>query len=405
MKLSSIALALALGAISSSALAQSMAIENVMIAANGDNAAVENATVVITDGVISAINPASVNAELVVDGRGKILTPGFIAAMNNLGLTEVGMVAATRDDREEKADISFDPSPAFNPKSALQAYARQGGVTSAIVAPSGGKGTFKGLTFAVDLSSEFDGWMVTELGALASVGYHDKGSRVSDIKAIVDLLDNAAKPSDDKEDKEPKAQARLAKALVDGDMPLLVRVDRAADILQLLRLKDDYAQLNLVLVGVAEATKVAQQIAAAKVTVLINPMDNLPGSFDSLTPTLERAAQLHQAGVQMAFVGPSAHNLKRIRYYAGNAVANGLPSEAALAAITSSVAQVFGLQAGRVAVGQKADLALWSADPFEYDSKLESLWINGEAVSLESRQDKLRERYTGASERPRAYRY
>jgi hypothetical protein len=46
---------------------------------------------------------------------------------------------------------------------------------------------------------------------------------------------------------------------------------------------------------------------------------------------------------------------------------------------------------------------MWSNDPFELSSHVKKMFINGVEVSTESRQDKLRERYTTESNMPRAY--
>ena len=93
----------------------------------------------------------------------------------------------------------------------------------------------------------------------------------------------------------------------------------------------------------------------------------------------------------------------QLRYNAGNAIANGLTREQALAAITSNVADVFGLDAGEIAVGKKADLVLWSNDPFELSTKVDKIWIGGKEYSTESRSDKLRDRYMANSDMPRSY--
>jgi imidazolonepropionase-like amidohydrolase len=78
--------------------------------------------------------------------------------------------------------------------------------------------------------------------------------------------------------------------------------------------------------------------------------------------------------------------------------------EGALKAITSNVADIFNIEdAGSIAVGKAADLAIWSADPFEISTTLEKVMINGVAVSTESRHDKLRDRYMAESNMPRAY--
>jgi imidazolonepropionase-like amidohydrolase len=71
--------------------------------------------------------------------------------------------------------------------------------------------------------------------------------------------------------------------------------------------------------------------------------------------------------------------------------------------MTANVAAAFNIDSGSIAVGKPADLVLWSADPFELSSKVDKLWIDGKEHHTNSRQDKLRERYTSDSKMPKAY--
>jgi len=98
-----------------------------------------------------------------------------------------------------------------------------------------------------------------------------------------------------------------------------------------------------------------------------------------------------------------SYNINQLRFDVGVAIANGVSETTALAAITANVADSFNLNSGRIAVGKNADLVLWSSDPFEISSKVDAMWINGKAMSLKSRQDALRERYTAETNMPRAY--
>jgi imidazolonepropionase-like amidohydrolase len=84
-----------------------------------------------------------------------------------------------------------------------------------------------------------------------------------------------------------------------------------------------------------------------------------------------------------------------VRQLAGNAVAHGLPWEAALAAITANPAEIFGLggMRGRIEKGEVADLVLWNGDPLEVTSAADQVWIAGRAVEMRSRQTELRDRY------------
>ncbi|WP_323824426.1 hypothetical protein, partial [Pseudomonas aeruginosa] len=93
-------------------------------------------------GKITAINPAKVEADNIVDAKGQIVTAGFIGSLNQLGLVEVGAVAGSRDAGDDKAGIDFDPSLAFNPRSSLIPYARKGGITRNVVTPHGGDSIF-----------------------------------------------------------------------------------------------------------------------------------------------------------------------------------------------------------------------------------------------------------------------
>ncbi len=97
----------------------------------------------------------------------------------------------------------------------------------------------------------------------------------------------------------------------------------------------------------------------------------------------------------IAFSFNDSFQVRKNRQLAGNAVAHGLPWEAGLAAITSGAADVFGLGAdrGRIAIGQVADLVLWSGDPLEVTSVAEQVWIAGREVEMRSRQTELRDRY------------
>ena len=107
----------------------------------------------------------------------------------------------------------------------------------------------------------------------------------------------------------------------------------------------------------------------------------LPAGFDEIGATLENAARLHAAGVQVSFsqAGDASHNARKVRQLAGNAVAHGLPWEAGLAGLSAVPAASFGLGAelGSIAVGQRADLVLWSGDPLDVAHVAHQVWLDG----------------------------
>jgi len=401
--------------------AQTTAITNATVYTATDQGTLNNATVIIENGKIAAINPTSITADTIVDAKGKILTPGFIGSMNQLGLVEVGAVSRTRDASDKKADITFDASLAFNPQSTVIPYSRKGGLTRNIVTPRGGESMFKGHAFAVNLSASFNSVMDTKSAVLLDLGAKSKGSRAFELQMLGNKLEDAAKKlakldekaadkkaakdegnQSDKKGDEPKRDEIIINSLLEGEKPLLVYADRATDLLALIKLKKQY-NLKLIIVGAADAELVGEQLAKENVTVILNAMRNLPGSFDSLHTSLNSAANLTAAGVKVILSVNDTHNIYQLRFNAGNAIANGLSTEDALASITANVADSFALNTGRIATGYDADLVLWSADPFELSSKVDKMWIIGEEVSTQSRQDALRHRYTTKSAMPRAY--
>jgi imidazolonepropionase-like amidohydrolase len=140
---------------------------------------------------------------------------------------------------------------------------------------------------------------------------------------------------------------------------------------------------------------VAKQLAQADVPVILDPTKDLPSDFDHLAAGLDNAARLQRAGVRIAFSSGDSHNARLVRQLAGIAVAHGLPWDSALAAITANPAEILGLGAarGRIAVGQVADLVLWSGDPLEVTTLADKVWIDGHPIEMRSRQTELRDRY------------
>jgi imidazolonepropionase-like amidohydrolase len=194
--------------------------------------------------------------------------------------------------------------------------------------------------------------------------------------------------------------------VVERKTPLLVRVSRAADIRQTLRLAKE-ENIRLILEGVEEGWLVADELAKSGTPVLIDPTADLPKSFEALASRLDNATRLHKAGVLIAINGNRNYNSVRpSRINAGTAVAYGLPYEAALAAITLNPARIWGIadKVGSIEVGKEADLVIWSGDPLETTSYPTSVLIAGVEQPPNSRRQELRDRYMQpGAVYPRAY--
>ena len=181
--------------------------------------------------------------------------------------------------------------------------------------------------------------------------------------------------------------------VVRGELPLAINANRASDLLAALRLADEF-HLKLILMGAVEGWRVADELVARKVPVVVKPLTNIP-RFDALNATLENPARLSKAGVTLVLSSFDTHNARNLRQEAGNAVAYGLDRDAALRAVTLEPARVWGVadRLGSLEVGKDADVVVWSGDPFELTTGAEQVFIGGREMSRDTRQRQLFERY------------
>jgi len=202
------------------------------------------------------------------------------------------------------------------------------------------------------------------------------------------------------------ADLEALQGVINGNTPLIVSIDRASDIEVLIDLVNEYG-VSAIIIGGSEAWMLASELAAARIPVIVGPTANLPGNFDRINARLGTASILINAGVKVAIADSDAqtHNARNMTQSAGNAVAFGLDWDAALRAITLTPAEIFGMAAttGSLEAGKAADVVIWPGDPLELTNYPDAVFINGEAVPMESRQTMLRDRYM-QTEKPPAYR-
>ncbi|HVF58425.1 MAG TPA: amidohydrolase family protein [Thermoanaerobaculia bacterium] len=405
------------------ALAETLAIVGGTVHTVGPQGTIEGGTVVVRDGKIAAVGrdvavPAGART---IDARGKVVTPGLFDSLTRLGVVEVDQVETTRDFAVEDDEITaaLTVAEAINPRSMLIPVNRVEGLTRAMVAPSPGASLIAGQGAIIHLGGGTDLVVRAQAAMFAALGEegmsHAGGARGAALlrlrEALQDAADYAAnRPAFERGARRPYALSRLdLEALVPvvrGELPLVLSVDRASDIRAALALGREHS-LRLILAGVTEGWTVAEEIAAAKVPVLVNPMVNLPARFEALAATLENAARLAKAGVTVAFATGDAHNARNIKQGAGNAVSYGMTWEDALRAMTLTPARIWGLadRLGSLEVGKEADVVVWDGDPLELATFPTQVVIRGVEVPMDSRQTRLRDRYrTLPGELPPAYR-
>ena len=417
-----LALALALLAGGGVASAQDLLIRNATVHTASARGTLQATDVLVRNGRIAAIgNGLSAGSAAVVDAQGKPLTPTLFGGITDIGVEEVSGESATVDNTlalgANAADMrvrpEFDVTLAYNPESVLVPVARVEGIgwtlLSAGTRPGGSFIGGQGGTVRLDGSLDAIGpraLFVTLGGDGANLSGSSRAAQWMLLDQLIDEVRGRIAPNSQFALLTPAGRTTLAKYFGGGGR-VVVRIQRAADIVRLLRWSKQRG-VDVAIVGAAEGWKVAPQLAAAGVPVFVDALANLPADFDAIGATMENAARLHAAGVRVSFsqAGDASHNARKMRQLAGNAVANGLPWEAALAGLTSVPAAAAGVagELGTIAIGQRADLVLWSGDPLDVANVAQQVWMDGRAIPMRSRQTELRDRYlhveTGL---PRAY--
>lgn len=395
----------------------------------------EAATVVIRDGKIAAVGervevPAGAQ---VIDAKGLEVYPGMFDAVTELGLAEVGAVAATVDTTELG---SYNPelvaATAVHPASAHIPVNRAAGITHVIAAPGMGGGGFGGglggggaviggQASAIHLS----GWVIDEMllrrSAAMVVNWPTLQTRTLDVSTssfrqrpfreakqefdkkvaeLGDWLERARhyaqareKGSAAKFDRDLKLEALVP--VIRGELPVLVVANRAREIRSAVEFCEKQ-KLKMILAGGAEAWKVKDLLREKKIPVVLRPTLRLPVEEDDpYDKVFTQPAELAAAGVKIAFASFGNEFVRRLPQEAGNAAAHGLPRDEAVKAITLYPAEIFGLadRLGSIEPGKIANLIVTRGDLLELNSDIRYLFINGQLTSTDNKHRQLYEEY------------
>ena len=444
-------------------VAQTVAITNGTVVLGDGSEPIAGGTIVVRNGRVVAAGPSVAippGAE-VIDANGKWVTPGIVAGFSRLGLAEVDLGADGSDDTETDGSpfsAAIDVTPGVNPKASTIAVSRANGVTRAVVAPVAGRSIFGGQGAIIDTGEDMDPILRPRAFQFVELGESGAGRAGGSRSSSFALFRNALREARDlgglrqqslsgraeidpqtpdvpyEERPDPNLLSRDARRSEDvlltrfdaaalvpvirGRQLLLVHVERAIDILNVLELRREFPNLKIALVGVTEGWTVADKIAASGVWVIASALNDLPSSFEMLAATQSNIGRMKAAGVKVAMGMIDDNDTRYVRdqrQYAGNLVALGkVPGAAgvswgeAFALISSRPAEAVGLggEIGSLSEGRRGDVVIWSGDPLELSSAPEAVWIDGVRQPLENHQTKLRDRYRSLEREalPEAYR-
>ncbi|WP_251963986.1 amidohydrolase family protein [Salinibacter ruber] len=388
-----------------------------VIVAPGDT--LDDGTVVIRDDSIAAVGPdVSVPSDAqAFDLSGQMVYPGFIDSGTHLGLAEIGSLPETQDFNEI-GDLTahMNALTAVNPSTVHVPTTRVHGITSVITEPE--NGILPGTAALIGLHGYTPEQMhlgdvtLTKLN-FPSVGRQGPSDDRSPEtiqkeaeKALTQLNDLWAQAeryaridSAVAEQPEARRQPEFVPAMegllpvIRGEQPLMISANAAADISKALDWAEERGVLDqLILSGALEGWRVADEIAAANVPVLVGSIMQPPSrESDRYDKAYRTPALLHDAGVTVALRSGKTENVRNLVFHAGFAAARGLGKTEALRAITTTPARIFGVadQVGTIEAGKRANLFVANGDPLQPATDVQHLFIDGYKLPLENRATKL----------------
>jgi imidazolonepropionase-like amidohydrolase len=361
---------------------------------------IDDGIVLIRDGKIEFVGPAS--RVTIPAGyrtlRAAVVTPGLVDAHSTLGLS--GMLNLPQDQDQVERSTAMQPElraiDSYNVREPLIEYVRSYGVTT--VHTGHGPGILmSGQTMVVKtMGSSVEDATIVPLAMVAVTlgdGAREAAGKSPGTRAkAVAMLRSEFIKAQDYGKKAAKKDASFSRDLhlemlsrvIDREIPLLVTVNRAGDILTAIRVAKEF-NIKMILDGAAEAYLVTDQIKASGYPVIVHPTMQ-HGFAESSNLTFENAAKLQAAGIQFALQSGFEGYVPKARiilFEAAMAAANGLPFDAALASITLNAARIIGVdkRVGSLEAGKDGDVALYDGDPFEYTSHCVGVVLNGAVVS------------------------
>jgi Amidohydrolase family len=385
---------------------------------------IENATVIVAHGVITAVGKDVTFPQetWVIDGKGLTVYPGLFDSFTDIGLVSATPPAGGEAGPRPQQAISRGPEdrPGSTPWHDAAGEAslsdkrietwRTAGFTTVVSAHRGGN--FPGQAAVLDLGGERNGDLVVKSPVAIPVSLQPVGNFTSFPGSLMGTLGYVHQVWLDADwstkaeaiyDKNPRGIARprydrtdtaLADALEDHAL-VLIPANNSVQIRRSLELVDRW-HVTAAIYGAQMSYELADEIAAKKLPVLIDlkwpeaDKDADPDDVPSLRTLRfrERAPSspvaLGKAGVKFAFYSGGITAPKDIFKAAKKSIDAGLAPEAALRALTLSPAEIFGVadRLGSIETGKIANLVITDGDPFDEKTKIKYVFVDGRRFTI-----------------------
>lgn len=391
-------------------------------------AEIPNGTVVIRDGIISAVG-ANVsiprNAER-IDGKGLTVFPGMIDAGTNMGLIEIGNGARGTVDVSETGDINPNAKAflGINPHTSHINVTRVNGVTTVLSMPAGG--LISGQSAVINLNGSTQAEMaevpvfslVIDFPTVSTfAGFNPfsgprtinfeqalkrRDDRVKEIKDVFEAAKQYANAQEayakDNSLPYPETDVKMEAMIpyVRGERPIIFNAQRSRDIRAVVKFVEEM-KIKAIIFGGAEAWEVADDLKKHNIPVIYRNIHSNPLSQDDpYDANFAAPARFTEAGVLFCIsTGDDGANARELPYQAGMAGAFGLSREDALKSVTIFPAQILGIadRYGSLEEGKVANVVVADGDILDPRTNIRYLFIKGRLLPLTSRHTEFFESF------------
>lgn len=380
----------------------------------GNGEILKHGTLAFESGKITYVGPETeftrASEEVVIDGTGKHLYPGFIAPNTTLGLVEFSSVRATIDFAEVGENNAHVRSLiAYNTDSKVINTLRSNGILLAQITPQ--RGLVSGQSSVVQLDAwnwedaayQADGgmhvnwpeWRVSRRGSTEGLDARRSESSVQ-VNEFVNYLQQARAYLELKEPKVKNARFEAFRGIFSGEKRLFIHVDQASGIVDAIS-KCRGLGITPVIVGARDAHLVLPQLKENNVPVVLRSAHSLPShTDDDVNLPFKQAKLLHDAGILAAYSIDGFWEVRNLPFIAGTGAAFGLDKEVALQYITLNTAKILGIEerTGSLEVGKDANLFLSAGDALDMrGNNVMAAFIQGRNINLDDFHKQLFERY------------
>lgn len=390
---------------------------------------------VAKDGKIENVAPMlKGNGAQEISGVGKHVYPGLIDPATGIGLNEIGQVP-TSDDSSERGNFHPDyrVERAINPEWDTLGVARQQGILTVLVKPSGGgiPGqaaliNTEGFTYE-DLTIQGGIALAYSLGGGGGFGglehddsvNHDNccgvgtdehtsgqgrqgggGGVATTLESLSTQLNDAreyAKKRDAATAEKPVPADQRQEAMLkvaSGELPVIISATSATDMKAAVAWSEKEG-VRILLYGCSGAGEIVDWLAQNQVPICLAAVYSMPRSDQEVDYFYSLPARLAKAGVKFCLTTNNDKDVRQLRDQAGWAAAYGLDREDAARMITLWAAQVMGIddRLGAIMPGLEGTIILTDGEITETKTQVLRAWIQGREVDLTNRQTRLYDKY------------